>query len=491
ALCGYDGGTGAARKHALRHAGLPIEIGVREAHVALVAAGVRDRVEVWGDSGIRSGTDVMKLILLGANRVGFATMAMVAIGCTICRGCQLDTCHVGIATQMETHEEAREKGLKSFVPRVYDEAVDRLVNLFTCVGEEVRELTARLGAARTQDLVGRAELLQQVRGIGRVDLSELILPVLWDAPEAVAADRPPIRQCAPAHLSQEIAAVASGRLQAGEASVTLRRKGVTAADRLVGTSLAGEVARGKLGGTAPGGEALIELEGGSVAGQGLGAWSMEGVNIRVRGGAQDGAGKGLLGGRVVILKDRNRLGGYVGGSVGKSFAYGAQKGTFVVQGDADSRCAIRLSGADLILGGSLNGPLSDVQGSLGTRANLKGFAFEYMTRGRVVVLGDPGPWICSGMTGGVVYVRLQPQLGLDEAALQRRLAKGAKVHFSPVGARGKKDLTELLSLYHETLLESGQAEAASEVLDFMLGCERHFIAIMPVTQQVDAAMSTE
>jgi glutamate synthase (NADPH/NADH) large chain len=177
--------------------------------------------------------------------------------------------------------------------------------------------------------------------------------------------------------------------------------------------------------------------------------------------------------------------------VGKSFAYGAQDGTFIVQGDADARCGIRLSGADLILGGNLKGPVEDAAGSVGTRANLKGFAFEYMTRGRALVLGDPGPWICSGMTGGVVYVRLQPDLGLDEAAIRKRLAKGAKVHLSRIGTKGKKDLTDLLAAYHEVLLESGQSEQACEVLNLMLECERQFVAIIPVTQQVEASMSTE
>ncbi|MFZ5823209.1 MAG: glutamate synthase-related protein [Bacillota bacterium] len=508
ALCGYDGGTGAARKHALRHAGLPIEIGVREAHLALVASGIRDRVEVWGDSGVRSGTDVVKLMLLGANRVGFATMAMVAIGCTICRGCQLDTCHVGIATQMESQEEAHHKGLKSFVPRVYDEAVERLVTLFAAMGEEVRQIAAELGVARAQDLVGRAELLRQVRGIGRVDLAELTTPVAWEAPLFVEADRPPIRQCAPNHLTREIAAVAAGHIQAGQATFAYTHQGVTAKDRILGTYLAGEVARTRIGsawaeegpifrglGAGPqlpkDFEAQIDLGEGSVAGNGLAAWSTEGVSIKVSGGAQDGVGKGMLGGKVVILKSPNRYGGWVGGSVGKSFAYGAQKGLFIFQGEADSRCGIRLSGADMVVGGSLKGPVDDKAGSLATRANLKGFAFEYMTQGRAVVLGDPGPWICSGMTGGVIYVRLQPKLGLDEAAIKRRFAKGAKVHLSRIGKRGQKDLVELLGFYHQALLESGQSEAAAEVLDLMLDLDRNFTAIIPVNQQMDPVMSTE
>ncbi len=508
ALCGYDGGTGAARKHALRHAGLPIEIGVRESHLALVASGIRDRVEVWADSGVKSGTDVVKLMLLGANRVGFATMAMVAIGCTICRGCQLDTCHVGIATHLETLEEARAKGLKSFVPREYDAAVERLVNVFTCVGEEVRRLTALLGFRRTQDLVGRSELLQQVRGIGRVDLAELTLPVAWEAPLEVAADRPPIRQCAPNHLTREIAAVATSRTLAGEANVSFTQGRVTAKDRILGTYLAGDVARTRVGSawTEEGPvfrglgagiqlpadfEANITLTDGSVAGNGLAAFNTAGVKIRVHGGAQDGIGKCMLGGSVYVLKSQNRLGGWVGGGVGKSFGYGAQKGLFIVQGDADVRFCIRLSGADVIVGGSLKGPVDDSLGSYGTRANLKGFAFEYMTQGRAVVLGDPGPWICSGMTGGVVYVRLQPTLGLDEAAIKRRLAKGAKVYTTRIGNRGKKDLNELLSKYHSVLLESGQSEAAAEVLDLLFDLDRQFVAIIPVNQQMDASISTE
>src|SRR5213079_2409128 len=118
--------TGAARQHALRRAGLPVEIGVVEAHRALVLSGLRDRVEIWCDGGMKSALDVVKMLCLGADRVGFGTLAMVAIGCTICRGCQLDTCHVGIATQIETAVEAITHGLKAFEPQVYEDAVHQL-----------------------------------------------------------------------------------------------------------------------------------------------------------------------------------------------------------------------------------------------------------------------------------------------------------------------------------------------------------------------------
>ena len=489
ALCGYDGGTGAARKHALRHAGLPVELGVREAHLALIEAGIRDRVEVWGDGGIRSGADVMKLILLGANRVGFGTYAMVAIGCTICRGCQLDTCHVGIATQMETLEEAHKKGLKVFNPREYETAVGHLVQAFSQIGAEVREITARLGATTTQELVGRADLLYQARHLERLDLTELVQPVVW-ARSAVAAG---VRQVANPR-TRAIARVATARLDAGEDLVEYEDAPVTAADRILGTYLAGEVARGRSEQRWNGRGGVVthlKFGQGSVTGNGLAAWGGTGVEITVHGGAQDGVGKGMLGGKVIVLKGSNHYGGWVNGCVGKSAFYGAQRGLFIVQGDADARCGIRLSGADVIIGGELRGPLDDSLGCLGARANIKGFGFEYMTNGRAIVLGDPGPWFCSGMTGGVVYQRLQPELGLTEAAIKRRLAKGAKVFLAKVGARGKKDLHELLGFYHQALLDAGQGEQAARILDLLLECEKHFISILPVSQQADPTISTE
>src|SRR5919201_299177 len=129
-LTGYDGGTGAARSHSLRYVGLPAEIGVVEAHRALTESGLREKVEIWADGGVRSAADVIKLMCLGANRVGFGTLPMVAIGCTICRDCQLGTCHTGITTQIENTEQAQSMGLKHFVPRDFEQATQALVNVF-------------------------------------------------------------------------------------------------------------------------------------------------------------------------------------------------------------------------------------------------------------------------------------------------------------------------------------------------------------------------
>ena len=176
-LSGFEGGTGAARQHALRHVGLPSDIGTRAVHRALMEAGLRNRVEIWADGGYRHGHDIVKLHCLGANRVGFGTLAMVSLGCTICRGCQLDTCHVGIATQIETVEQAQEHGLKKFTPQEVDLAAESCARFFGAMGEEVKQVVASLGYERAQDLVGRYDLLEQVSHHDAVDLTPLITPL--------------------------------------------------------------------------------------------------------------------------------------------------------------------------------------------------------------------------------------------------------------------------------------------------------------------------
>jgi glutamate synthase (NADPH/NADH) large chain len=230
---------------------------------------------------------------------------------------------------------------------------------------------------------------------------------------------------------------------------------------------------------------------GAAAGSGLAAFTLEGVRVRVFGGAQDGVGKCALGGEIQVLKAQNAAGEWVGGHVGKSFAYGAQRGLFLIQGNADARAGIRMSGADMVLGGEPEEPLNDRLGTLAARANCKGFAFEYMTGGRVVVLGDPGPWLCSGMTGGVVYVRQNADWNLDESAVRRRLSKAAKVSIQPVEESDAATIQELLGAYDEALRASGQTEAADRLAPLVDAPDEHFLVILPVTQQADPNISTE
>ncbi|MDI3256205.1 MAG: glutamate synthase-related protein [Kyrpidia sp.] len=493
-LSGYDGGTGAARAHALKHVGLPVEIGVRRTHLALVEAGLRDQVEIWCDGGLKSGLDVLKMILLGANRCGFGTLAMVAVGCTGCRACHKDTCHVGIATQIESLEEAKEKGLKMFVPRQFETAVGNLVTLFRAMGRELQEWTARLGARRTQDLVGRTDLLEQTQECNRVDVTELLSPVVVGVRKGALKGAPKVRMSSVGaeSLTERIAAQAVLEVAAGSETVAQEANHVTAHDRVLGSFLAGSVTRGRFRGDMRGfRQANLIFNGGSIAGNGLGAYNAPGVHIRVEGGAQDGVGKAAVGGKIVVMKGLNRRGERLNGSVGKGLAYGAQKGLFIVQGDADSRAGIRLSGADVIIGGMLREPVDDSLGLLAARANIKGFAFEYMTNGRALVLGDPGPWICSGMTGGVVYLRVQPEMGLTEKALKRRIAKGARVSIQPLDPQGKRDVEELLHLYLRELARTKQHEEADVIRCLLDHTEKHFVMVKPSNQQTDQDIATE
>jgi glutamate synthase (NADPH/NADH) large chain len=228
-----------------------------------------------------------------------------------------------------------------------------------------------------------------------------------------------------------------------------------------------------------------------VAGQGLAAFGVEGVEVTVEGGAQDGVAKAMYGGKVAVMKGPNRFGRRLNGSVGKSFAYGAQRGRLFVQGDADSRFCIRLSGADVVIGGEPAAPLDDSLGCLADRANLKGFAFEYMTAGRAVVLGDPGPWFCAGQTGGRVYLRVNEEWNLDRAALERRRGKGARVQLAELDADGERDLRELLGAYAAELSATEQDGEAERVLALAAEPAGHFLMAVPEREQMDPSVSTE
>jgi glutamate synthase (NADPH) large chain len=531
-LSGFEGGTGAARQHALRHVGLPSDIGTRAVHRALMEAGIRNRVEIWADGGYRHAYDVVKLHCMGANRVAFGTLAMVSLGCTICRGCQLDTCHVGIATSIETVEEAQEHGLKKFTPQHVDGAAESCARFFEAMGEEVRRVVAELGYDRAQDLVGRYDLLEQASHADRVDLAQLITPLEeyldlepadlpGEARSAAEGGGAPLAAAPPPLTAAEVEAEQRGepglvvakpiRMEAKEASAKIAAladsvfsgrpvhqefpRATDAHDRVLGTELAGAMSRARIYEGAPEGteDVLAELNfnGGSVAGQGFGAFNAWGLAVRVEGGAQDGVGKTMLGGVVSIMKGRNRDGRRLNGSVGKSFAYGAQRGRLFVQGSADSRFCIRLSGADVVLGGEPSEPLDDSRGGIVDRANAKGFAFEYMTSGRAVVLGDIGPWACAGMTGGRVYVRVDPGLNLTREAISRRLGEGAKVELETLDAEGVLDVDVLLGHYADELRVTGQEAEAERIRELAGRAKDNFMMIVPHRVQADPSISTE
>jgi len=199
----------------------------------------------------------------------------------------------------------------------------------------------------------------------------------------------------------------------------------------------------------------------------------------VEGGSQDGAAKGSFGGYLGVFRGRNLIGRRIDGSTGKSFAYGAIAGLLIVQNMADSRACIRLSGADVVFGGRITEPVRDDEGNIACRAHLKGFAFEYMTGGRVVVLGDPGPWICAGMTGGIIYQCLYPEFEFNRQALQRRLSRGANVTLKAIDSSGLADVRELLSRYIRELENNFQADEAEAVTQLLGHAEKRFVMIVP------------
>jgi glutamate synthase (NADPH) large chain len=479
-ISGFDGGTGAARIHALSHVGLPVEIGVKAAHNALLEAGMRDQVEIWADGGIRSALDAMRIMLLGANRIGFGTLSMIAIGCTTCRGCHLDTCHVGIATQIESEAQAKEHGLRRFVPRDYTNAIQGLTNLFTAFGEELKRLTASLGYTDTQQLVGRSDLLVQTSGKEQLHLAPL-LDVLTISNEAQITYEQQ-HNIPTESLDYDIEQLRHSR--------TYENVGPT--QRNLGSRVACFHMKEKRNGNIQLSPTTLTYTSGSVPGNGLGAYSSEHVHIHVHGGGQDGVGKTASGSNIYILKSRGKNGKYYSGSVGKGFGYGAQHGFLVVQGNADARAGIRLSGADMLIGGRITTPIPEIEyGNISVNANIKGFAFEYMTNGRAIVLGDPGPWICAGMTGGVVYVRHQPEMGLTIEALKRRIAKGAKVAIHSLSQQGIQDITELLSHYHHILAQHSQQEEAAHIAELLTDITTHFVELSPVKEQADPSVSTE
>lgn len=487
-LSGFDGGTGAARIHALQNVGLPVEIGVKAAHNALLEAGLRDSVELWADGGIKSASDVLKVMLLGANRIGFGTLSMIAVGCTACRGCHLDTCHVGIATQIETEVQAKEHGLRRFVPRKPDLAVANLTNFFTAFGEELKALTAALGFKNLQELVGRSDLLQQERGNELLDLSFMLKTLdigQLNYQESATALKDASMQMA---VGAEYLDSSVEQLQESREFST-----ITSEQRVLGSRVSCHRVRGRLDGSylsLP--KVKLSYKDGSIPGNGLGAYNSSGIDIHVDGGAQDGIGKTSFGGTIAILRSKGKDGNYYNGSVGKGFGYGAQRGLLIAQGNADARAGIRLSGADIIVGGQLTKPIpAKEHGNIAIHSNIKGFAFEYMTNGRGLVLGDIGPWACAGMTGGVIYHRLQPEMGLTQEAVSRRMAIGAKVSIQALNKQGIDDINELLTQYITLLKEHDQELEATQLKALLQDPTQHFVQIVPIKEQADPSISTE
>jgi len=397
-ISGHDGGTAASPLTSIKNTGMPWEIGLRDAHCALVGAGLRRRVRLRVDGGLKFGRDVIVAALFGADEFGFGTAALLALGCVMARQCHLNTCPVGIATQDEKLR-MRFTGKPEMVE-----------SYFRAVAGEVRDLLAAVGSCSIDAIVGEVDRLRPRNPQAARDLAELLEPV------APLPQTPCLRQSAGALQ------VALSRTIKPNDSNRSRRFRITNADRAVGTHLSGEILRQHPEILTP-----VEYDFVGTAGQSFGAFLISGINMRLFGEANDYVGKGLSGGNIAITAgEEASLRGDV--LAGNTVLYGATSGELYIAGRAGERFAVRNSGA-----------LAVVEG-------VGQHACEYMTAGVTVILGLAGINLGAGMTGGLAYllrdsvggqvhndqsVRMVPVELTEELWLRRVLRRHERLTGSP------------------------------------------------------------
>ncbi len=373
-ISGYDGGTGASPISSIKHAGLPFELGIAETHQTLVLNNLRGRVRLQTDGQLKTGRDVVLAALLGAEEFAFGTASLIVLGCVMMRKCHLNTCPVGVATQ--------DPALRSR----FTGKAQHLINYFTFLAQEIREIMASLGIRRFDELVGRTDLLT-IRPTDHwkartVDLSRMLY-------RSALADR--VASCCvqdQVHkidqvMDRTLIAHARPALEHGE-PVELEMS-ITNADRAVGAMLGGEISRRYGAEGLPDDTIRITLRGS--AGQSFGAFVPRGVTLRLEGDANDYFGKGLSGGRLIAVPPAgSTFAAEENIIIGNTVLYGATGGEAFIRGMAGERFAVRNSGAIAVVEGTGD------------------HCAEYMTGGRIIVLGRVGRNFAAGMSGGIAYV---------------------------------------------------------------------------------------
>jgi len=447
-ISGHDGGTGASPLTSLKHAGGPWEIGLAEAQQTLLLNGLRDRIVVQTDGQLKTGRDVIVAALLGAEEFGFATAPLVVMGCVMMRVCHLDTCPVGVATQNPI---LREKftGEPEFVE-----------NFFRFIATEVREYLAELGFRTLDEAIGHSEVLNTKKVIEHwkaagLDLSPILHRVtttkdavlhqttMQDHGLANALDNELIEICKPALEKSELV----------RAQIAIRN-----VNRTVGTMLGSRITRNFGGAGLP--EGTIELTFNGTAGQSFGAFIPKGLTLRLEGDTNDYLGKGLSGGKIVVRPDRNsKFDSGVNVIAGNVAAYGATSGTLFVRGLVGERFCVRNSGAIAVVEG------------------VGDHGCEYMTGGRVIVLGQTGRNFAAGMSGGIAYVvdlnveNINPEMveleeldALDKEFLSKTIKSYAEETDSPlakellIDSNFKKFTKVMPREYKRVLLAQAKAE---------------------------------
>ncbi|WP_116870018.1 glutamate synthase large subunit [Vibrio splendidus] len=374
-ISGYDGGTAASPLTSVKYAGCPWELGLAETQQALVANGLRHKIRLQVDGGLKTGLDVIKGAILGAESFGFGTAPMVAMGCKFLRICHLNNCATGVATQDETLRREYFKGLP-----------DMVVNYFTGLADEVRQHLADLGVEKLTDLIGRTDLLEAVEGLtakqSKLDLSSILEapvspeghPLYWTEPNA------PFDK---AQLNQQILDDALDAIE--KRQPTSLYYNVINTDRSIGARISGEIAK-RYGNQGMAGSPIkLYLDG--TAGQSFAVWNAGGVELYLTGDANDYVGKGMAGGKVVIKPHQGTAFTCNEATIiGNTCLYGATGGKLFAAGTAGERFGVRNSGTVAVIEGAGDN------------------ACEYMTGGIVAILGATGVNFGAGMTGGFAYV---------------------------------------------------------------------------------------
>ncbi len=375
-ISGYDGGTGASPLTSIRYAGSPWELGLSETHQALRANGLRGLVRVQTDGGLKTGLDVIKAAILGAESFGFGTAPMVALGCKYLRICHLNNCATGVATQDSRLRDEHYVG-----------TVEMAMNFFLFVAHEARELMASMGVRSLEELIGRTDLLQVIEGRTEkqrnLDLSRILFndqvdpsqPQFCQSKSNDPFDKGELAERMVADMLPAIEGLLGGEFHYR----------VTNCDRSIGARLSGEIARRHGNNGMAANPLVLRLEG--TAGQSFGVWNAGGLHMYLRGDANDYVGKGMAGGKLVIAPpEGSEFKTWEAAIVGNTCLYGATGGKLFAAGRAGERFAVRNSGAHAVVEG------------------VGDHCCEYMTGGCVTVLGAAGYNFGAGMTGGFAYV---------------------------------------------------------------------------------------
>ena len=449
-IAGYDGGTGASPLTSVKYAGSPWELGLAETQQALVENGLRHRIRLQTDGGLKTGLDIIKAAILGAESFGFGTGPMVALGCKYLRICHLNNCATGVATQDDTLRQKHYHGLPEMA-----------MNYFKFIAQEAREIMAQLGVTRLVDLIGRTDLLETIEGKtskqSKLDLSGLLAKPNNPTNETL--------YCSAAntsHYKGELNELLLSKAQAAiesKSGISLVNR-ICNTDRSVGAMLSGYIANlhGNQGMAAD--PVAIELHG--TAGQSFGVWNAGGLEMTLVGDANDYVGKGMAGGKLVIRPPvGSSFESHQASIVGNTCLYGATGGKLFAAGKAGERFAVRNSGVIAVVEG------------LGDNG------CEYMTGGVVCVLGNVGINFGAGMTGGFAYV-------LDEKAdFEKRINPELVeiVELSELNAHQE----HLRGLIAEHLELTGSARAEQILAEFELYLPK-FKLVKPISSDVKSLL---